>query len=73
MEKDLSFSEDELLFIVSLIKDQKTSCLDALSVCNNCGGLVNRRVIDICNGNIKKCDVILDKINKILDGGFCNE
>ena len=64
MDKDLSFSEDELLFIVSLIKDQKSRCLDALDVCNDCGVLVDRRVIDICNDNIKKCDVILNRINR---------
>ena len=64
MEKDLSFSEDELLFIVSLIKGQKARCLDTLAVCNDFGGLVDRCVIDICNGNIKKCDVILNKINR---------
>ena len=64
MDKDLSFSEDELLFIVSLIKDQKTRCLDALAVCNDRGGLVDRCVIDICNASIKKCNVILNKVNR---------
>lgn len=64
MEKDLSFSEDELLFIVSLIKDQKARCLDTLAVCKDRSGLVDRRVIDICSGNIKKCDVILNRINR---------
>lgn len=79
MNKDLRFSRKELYSIVVMVKMRKKENVKALKSCDltKCSSVeeaeANRIVIANCNDAIFECDVILDKINKMLDGGFYNE
>ena len=79
MNNDLRFSRKELYSIVVMVKMRKKENVKALKSCDltKCSSLAeaeaNRIVIANCNDVVFECDVILDKINKMLDGGFYNE
>lgn len=79
MNKDLRFSRKELCSIAIMVKMRKKENVKALQSCDltKCSSLgeaeANRIVIANCNDVIFECDVILDKINKMLAGGFYNE